>query len=83
MAQRIIMAYEMDDGRNFVGRPFYIDEKLKTCKLRDGCMIRKEELSGKNYEEEILELYKKATKMDVAQFGLEGVVKPHQLILKE
>ena len=83
MAQRTIMAYEMDDGRNFVGRPFYMNEKLKTCKLRDGCMIRKENLPGKNYDEEILEIYSKSMKQDIVQFGLEKVIKSRQLILKE
>jgi len=83
MVERIIMAYEMDDGRNFVGRSFYMDEKLKTCKLRDSCMIRKENLpERKSYEEGILELYRKAPKTDVVQFGLEKVLKIHQLFLK-
>lgn len=84
MVERTIMAYEMDDGRSFVGRAYFSDTQKGICKLRDGCMIRKENLpAGKSYEEGIIELYKKAVKEDVVQFGLEGVVKPHQLVLKE
>jgi hypothetical protein len=82
MTERVITAYELDDGRNFVGRAYFTDMKTGVCKVREGCIIKRENFpKDKTYEQAIIGLYKQSAKEEVLQFRLENVVKSHTIRL--
>ncbi len=75
-----IVAYEMYNGRNFVGIPYQTDIIKGVCRLKKGCKILTADLSkDKDYKEQIIELYQNAEKTNIIRFSLDKAIKKHEI----
>ncbi len=70
-----IRSYLMDNGRIIIGIPYKHNSEKNTQILKDGCMIKKEEVPQEYTKEDIKNLYEKDSKKRIVTMYNEKIAK--------